>query len=55
MVNGIVLGGFSEFRPSVLWIFLRPRCCSEWRFTLWVGYNAMLHLYTSDRPGWEDS
>ena len=37
-------------RPSVLWIFLRPRCYSEWRFTLWVGYTAKLYLYTCDRP-----
>ena len=34
----------------MLWIFLRPRCCSEWRFTLLVGYTAKLDLYTSDRP-----
>ena len=26
-------------------------CCSEWRFTLWVGYTAKFDLYTSDRPG----
>ena len=49
MVNGVVLGGF---RFALLpWILLRPRCCCEWRFTLWVGYTAKLDLYTSDRPG----
>ena len=30
--------------PSVPWIFLRPRCCSEWRFTLRVGYTAKFFL-----------
>ena len=50
----MVKGVFSRWiliRPSVLWIFLRPKCCSEWQFTLSVGYTATLYLYTSDRPG----
>ena len=32
---------------QMLWIFLRPRCCSEWRFTLWVGVSAVLTCLVS--------
>ena len=43
---------------GLFWADLVPPFCAldfpetqMLRFTLWVGYTAKLHLYTSDRPG----